>query len=158
MCPRCAVHLPSKNLCSQHIRAHNMEEGCAAHTAANADDGKRRLWDASEIQAFEDAMRRVGPDNNIKIAAVIGTCSAKLVGVFKWRYFSEHPEWLNNKFRPSSLPPLSCSDSLDISSPSCQGNVSLCTESSDISSLSCQDNVSLHTKLSPPTDISNPSR
>ena len=150
VCPHCVVHLPSKNSCSQHIRAQHMVEACAAR-AAKADDGRRRLWDAIEIQSFEDAVRRVGPDSNIKIAAIVGTHSAKQVGVFKRRYFSDYPEWLKNNFRPSSSPPLSCSVSLDISSPS---NISLHAESTDVSSKFRQLNVSLHMES---TDISSPS-
>ena len=171
--PHCAVHLPSKNSCSQHIRAQHMMEACAARATANADDGKRRLWDATEIEAFEDAVKRVGPDSNIKIASIVGTRTAKQVGAFMWSYFADHPEWVDNNFRPSSPshpPSLSCSDSVllpDISSPPHQGNVSLHAEATplyiwsppaipiDVLSPPHQGNVSLHAEATPPY-ISSP--
>ena len=95
-CEFCENHYPSKRSLSQHI--HNQHAAAASEQRdLQASQATSRLWTPSEHSLFLDALQKHGPSSNVPIARVIGTKSAKQVGVHKRIFLRDHPDWLEQR-------------------------------------------------------------
>ncbi|KAL5510021.1 hypothetical protein EMCRGX_G005486 [Ephydatia muelleri] len=87
-CPFNQRPFPSVRLCSTLIRERHMKE--------------RAKWGEGEVAAkFKEALKTLGPDSNIKLAAAIGTMDAHQVNSFKCRFLKANPSWLKDNFHPA---------------------------------------------------------
>lgn len=107
-CPFCQRSFPSKRSCSTHIRERHMQEACAQRSREAAEKEAQRgastartKWGQGEIEKFKEALAKLGPDSNIKLAAAIGTRSAAQVNVYKCRFLKAYPTWLKDHYLPA---------------------------------------------------------
>ena len=125
-CPFCSLTFPSKRSCSNHIREKHMDEACsqrakeaAEKEAESGQSAARSKWSQGEVDRFKAALARFGPESNIKIAAEIGSRSAKQVNVYKCRFLKAFPDWLKENYHP----PPSQSPSSAVPSPKVGGPI-----------------------------------
>ncbi|KAL5509854.1 hypothetical protein EMCRGX_G005293 [Ephydatia muelleri] len=106
-CPFCPRTFPSTRSCAQHIREQHMREASEQRAQEAAEKEKQRgtatarsKWGEGEIGRFKEALRRLGPDSNAKLAEAIGTRDRNQVAAFKSRFFKAYPTWLKENYRP----------------------------------------------------------
>ena len=150
-CLFCPLRFSSKISLSQHVRGKHMEEAsqARAESATAGADGRRKIWDAVEIDRFKQALLLVGPNSNIEIAKIVGTRDNKQVGVFKRTFLAKNPNWLadNQPSAPSATIEQTADQSIL--------NLNLNSNLPAVSSPSHHFNVSPHTTVtsSPPRHL-----
>ena len=107
-CPHCHLTFPSNHSCSTHMREKHMEAASAQRareaaekTVRQGESTARLKWSEAEISKFKEALTKLGPDSNIKIAAAIGSRTPAQVNVFKWRFLKANPSWLQQHYHPA---------------------------------------------------------
>ena len=106
-CPFCPRKFPSTRSCSTHIREKHMEQASAQRAREAADKEAQRgttttgtKWGEGEIRRFKEALARLGPSDNAKLAEAVGTRDKTQVSAFKCRFLKKYPTWLKDHRPP----------------------------------------------------------
>ena len=106
-CPFCPRTFPSTRSCAQHIREQHMELASAQRAREAADKEAQRgtttagtKWGEGEIGRFKEALARLGPNDNAKLAEAVGTRDKAQVSAFKCRFLKRYPTWLKDHRPP----------------------------------------------------------
>ena len=68
-------------------------------------------WGEREIERFKEALARLGPSDNAKLAEAVGTRDKAQVSAFKCRFLKKHPTWLKDHCPPGRQAALNTSGS-----------------------------------------------
>ena len=106
-CPFCPRTFPSTRSCSTHVREQHMELASAQRAREAADKEAQRgtttagtKWGEGEIGRFKEALARLGPNDNTKLAEAVGTRDKAQVSAFKCRFLKKYPTWLKDHCPP----------------------------------------------------------
>ena len=116
-CPFCPRKFPSTRSCSTHIREKHMEQASAPRAREAADKEAQRgttttgtKWGEGEIGRFKEALARLGPSDNAKLAEAVGTRDKTQVSAFKCRFLKKYPTWLKDHRPPGQQAALNLND------------------------------------------------
>lgn len=107
-CPFCRRTFPSDRSCSMHIRERHMSEASKQRAMEAAEKETQRgattaraKWGEGEISRFKEALKKLGPSDNTKLAEAVGTRDKYQIATYKSRFFKANPTWLQENYHPA---------------------------------------------------------